>query len=109
MLIRVRAPLDAGALGEDGDAALALLVVGIQRPFLDLLIVADRAGLLQEVVDERGLAMVDMGDNGNISYVHKRGRFWSEPGAQSRTLLRLRRRGLYRCDSAGAMAAGRQA
>ena len=63
-------PLDAGALGEDGDAPLALQVVGVHGPFLDLLVVAHGAGLLEELVHKRGFAMVDMGDDGDIPNVH---------------------------------------
>ena len=40
------------------------------RAFLDLLVVPHRARLLEQLVDERGLAMVDMGDDGDIADVH---------------------------------------
>src|ERR1700679_2324049 len=50
-------------LGENRDAALALQVVGIHHPFGDALVLAKRAGLLQQTVDQRGLAVVDVGDD----------------------------------------------
>ena len=68
--MRVSLPEDRGRLGQDGDAALALEVVGIERALGDALILAKRARLLQQPVDQRGLAVVDMGDNGDVAKVH---------------------------------------
>ena len=62
-------PFHRRAFGENGNAAFALQVAGIQRLFLDLLVVAIDAGLAQHAVDHRGLAMVDMGNNGDIAQV----------------------------------------
>ena len=59
-------------LGENGDAALALEVVRIHDPFGDALVVAERARLLQEPVDEGRLAVVDMGDDGDVAKLHGR-------------------------------------
>src|SRR3546814_3243349 len=53
------APHDCGALGEDGDAALALQIVGVHRALGHLLVGAVGAGLLQQLVDPRRLAVVD--------------------------------------------------
>ena len=36
----------------------------------DALVLAERAGLLQQPIDQRGLAMVDVSDDGNIAKVH---------------------------------------
>ena len=63
-------PEDRGRLGEDGDAALALEVVGIHRALGHALVLAERAGLLQQPVDQRGLAVVDVGDDGDVAEVH---------------------------------------
>src|SRR5262249_8304642 len=49
---------------------LAFEIVGIERTLLDLLVVADCARLLQQLIDERGLAVVDMGDDGDITNIH---------------------------------------
>ena len=60
---------DGGVLREDGDPALLLEVVRVHDPFVDVLVGADGAGLLEERVDERGLPMVDVGDDGNVADV----------------------------------------
>ena len=64
-------PEDGGHLGQDGDAALALEIVGIERALGDALVLAEGAGLLQQAVDQRGLAMVDVSDDGDIAQLHK--------------------------------------
>ena len=63
-------PFDRGAFGQDGDAALALLVVGVHGALVHVLVLAHRAGLLEQLVDQRGLAMVDMGDDGDVADIH---------------------------------------
>ena len=60
--------VDGRVLGEDGDAALALELVRVHHALGHLLVGAKGAGLAQHGVDERGLAMVDMGDDGDIAY-----------------------------------------
>ena len=62
-------PLDGGVLGENRDPLLALEVVGIHHPLGDLLVGAERAGLLQERVDERRLAVIDVGHDGEVAQV----------------------------------------
>ena len=71
MLIRVSFQSDRGALGQDGDAALALQVVAVERALGHLLVVAEGAGLAQELIDQRGLAVVDMGDDRDVADLHK--------------------------------------
>ena len=51
----------------------ALKVVGIHRAFGDALVLPERARLLQQPVDQRGLAVVDMRDDGDIADIHGRG------------------------------------
>ena len=63
-------PVDRGRLGEDGDAALLFEVVGIHRALGDALVLAERAGLLEKLVDQRGLAMVDVRDDRDVADVH---------------------------------------
>jgi hypothetical protein len=63
-------PDDRGAFGQDGDAALALEIVGVHRAFGDLLVGAESARLLQELVDQGGLPVVDMGDDGDVADIH---------------------------------------
>ncbi len=60
-------PADGGVLGEDGDAALLLQRVGVHHPLDRTEAVAERAGLLQELVDQCGFAMIDMGDDGDVA------------------------------------------
>ncbi len=66
----VAVPLDRGALGEDGDPALLFQVVGIHGPFLHALILAESAGLAEQLVDKRGLAVVDVGDDRHVAEAH---------------------------------------
>ena len=63
-------PLHRSGLGENGDAALALEVVGVHRALDLALVVAIDAGLLQQAIDESGLAMVDVSDDGDVSQIH---------------------------------------
>jgi hypothetical protein len=67
MLIARAPPLDGGAFGEDGDAALALEVARIHGALGDALIVAEGAALLQEPVDQGRLAVVDMRDDRDVA------------------------------------------
>ena len=60
---------DGDVLREDGDAALALLVVGVENTLRDLLVVSEDVRGLQEPVHERGLAVVDVGDDGDVADV----------------------------------------
>ncbi len=60
-------PQDAGAFGEDGNAPLALDVVGVHGALRHVGAFADGAGLAQHLIDERGLAMIDVGDDGDIT------------------------------------------
>ena len=58
---------DGGVFGEDRDAALTLEVVRVHDTVDDLLIFAVHAALLEHFVDEGGLAVVDVGDDGYIA------------------------------------------
>src|SRR6185369_17583781 len=62
------APLDGGVLGEDRDAALALLVVGVHQAFgRPALVDLERTGGLEQAVDQRRLAVVDVRDDGDVA------------------------------------------
>ena len=61
--------LDGDVLGKDGDAALALLVVGVENAILHLLVGTEGIRRTQELVAQRGLAVVDMGDDCYVSQV----------------------------------------
>ena len=60
-------PLHRGAFGENGDAAFTFQVVGIHDAFGNLLIGAERTGLLEKLIDQGCLAVVDMGDDGDVA------------------------------------------
>src|SRR5438552_6205760 len=62
---------EGGVFSLDGDALFALKVHGIHDPFLagDGLIGAKSAGLLEQAIHQRGLAVIDVSDNRDISYV----------------------------------------
>ena len=59
--------MNAGGLGEDGDAALAFQFVGIHHAVGHLLVGAEDAALVQHGVHQRGLAVVDVRDDGDIA------------------------------------------
>jgi len=60
-------PLDARALGEDGDAPLFFEIVGIHGPLFHALIVAECAGLAEQLVNEGRLAVIDVGDDRHVA------------------------------------------
>ena len=64
-------PLNARALGEDGDSPLLLEVVRVHRPLLDALVVAEGAGLAEELVNEGRLPVVDVRDDRHVPEVHR--------------------------------------
>ena len=65
-------------LGEDGDAALSFEVVGVHDALGDGFIGAEGAGLAQHGVDEGGLAVVDVGDDGDVADGLRCGAHWRE-------------------------------
>ena len=58
--------LDRGVLGQDRDAAFALERIGVQRPRLDVLALAIEPALTKHRIDQRRLAVVDVGDDREI-------------------------------------------
>ena len=63
-------PFHRGAFGQDGDAALAFLVVGIHGALGHVLVFAHRARLFEQLVHQGGLAVVDMRDDRDIADFH---------------------------------------
>jgi hypothetical protein len=61
------AVLDRAVLGEDRDPSLALEVVAVHDALGHVLVRGERARLAQELVDQGGLAVVDMGDDGDVA------------------------------------------
>src|SRR2546428_11113881 len=62
-------------LGEDGDALLSLEHVRIHDQLTDLLMRGEDVRLLQQGVDERGLAMVNVRDDGHVAQIGTAPRF----------------------------------
>ena len=60
---------DRDVLRQDGDAALALLVVAVEDALLDLLVGAEHAGGVQQAVYQRRLAMVDVRNDGHVAQI----------------------------------------
>ena len=54
---------------QDGDAALALDVARVHDALLDHLVFAECARLLEHLVDQRGLAVVDVRDDRNVAQI----------------------------------------
>ncbi len=70
---------DGGLLRQDSDALLALQVAGIHDPLDDDLVGPERTRLTQHRVDQGGLAVVDMGDDGDVPDVGARRGLMHEP------------------------------
>src|SRR5206468_326411 len=59
---------DSRVLGEDGDAALAFELVRVHHTLGERLVLAECAALAKHGVDQRGLTVVHVGDDGDIAY-----------------------------------------
>ena len=60
--------IDRQILGQDRDAPLLFQVVRIHDALDDVLVGREGACLLQQLIDKRGLAVVDVGDDGDVAY-----------------------------------------
>ena len=96
------AVLDGGVLGEDRDAALALEVVRVHHSLHDVLVGAEDAALVQHRVDQRGLAVVDVGDDGDVADIGTAGdgRVHESPTLTSAAVRRGDQRRTCRCSAA---------
>ncbi len=63
----VAAPVQGRGLGQDGDATLPFLVVAVHGPFLHPLVVPEHVGALEHGVHQRGLAVIHVGDDGDVA------------------------------------------
>ena len=63
-------PVQRCDLGKNGNAALALQIVGVHGAFVNLRVVAERAGGLEQHIDKSGLSMINVRDDGDISQGH---------------------------------------
>ncbi len=62
-------PDERGVLGEDRDALLAFEVTGVHDALGDVLVGPEGTGLVEHRVDQRGLAVVDVGDDREVADV----------------------------------------
>ncbi len=60
---------DRHVLGEDRDAFLTLEIHRVHDPLGDVLTFPESAGLPEHGVDQRGLAVVDVGDDGEVAEI----------------------------------------
>ena len=79
----VAVPVEGGVLGANRDPFLALEVHRVHHPFLDLLIGAEGARLAQQLIDQRGLAVVNVSDDGDVAdLIHEmQGATWQASAA----------------------------
>ncbi|MCY1558412.1 hypothetical protein D9M68_953430 [compost metagenome] len=63
-------PQQARHLGQNGDAALALDIIAVHGAFFNAFVFAEGARLLQQHVDQGSLAVVNVGNNGNVAQAH---------------------------------------
>ena len=61
--------VNGGILCQNGDATLPLDVVGVHHALRHLLVLAEHAALLEHFVHQRGLAVVNVRDNGNVANI----------------------------------------
>ena len=59
-------------LTEYGDAPLTLQIVGVHDQITGFLVIPEYLGGMQDLVNQRGLTMVNVGNNGYISDFHNR-------------------------------------
>ncbi len=59
--------LNRAALRDDGDAALIFEIVGVHHEDVHLLVFTESAGLPQQLVNQRGFAVVNVGNDGDVA------------------------------------------
>ena len=60
---------DGGVLGENGDSLFTLEVAGVHDSLPHICVVAERTGLAKHGIDQRGLAVVNVGNDCNVAKV----------------------------------------
>jgi hypothetical protein len=66
-------PLEGSVLGPDGDPLLFLEIHRVHDPLFQLLVGLESAGLPEQLVDQGGFAVVDVGDDGDVADVFHAG------------------------------------
>ena len=63
-------PFDRSRLGQNGDAAFTFQIVRVHGAFSNGLVFPERAGLFQEFIHQRCLAVVHVGNDRNVAKIH---------------------------------------
>ncbi len=69
MLILTFAVMDRRVFRHDRNAALALEIHRIHDAFGDMLVGAENAALVQQGIDQSGLAVIDVGDDRDVAQI----------------------------------------
>ena len=64
--------VDGSVLGQNGDAAFTLQVAGVHNTVLGCLVFTVDTALLQQLINQGGFTMVNVGNNGNITDIFLR-------------------------------------
>ena len=67
--------LDGKIFRQNGNSSLSLLIFGVHNTlsgFIGLAFVTEDTRLADEGIDQSGLSVIDVGNNGNVSIIHKR-------------------------------------
>ncbi len=63
------ANLQGDVLGQNGDAALAFQIVGIENAIAAQLALPEQAGLAHQLIDKRSFSVIDVGDDRHVANV----------------------------------------
>ena len=63
-------PLNGSAFGQNGNAAFSFQIVAVHNASFDFLVFAEGSALFQKAIHQSGFAVVDVGNNGNVSSLH---------------------------------------
>ncbi len=63
------APPDGRVFGQDGDAFFTFQLVGVHHPIHEFFVGSERPGLLEHGVNQRRLAVVNVGDDRDITAI----------------------------------------
>ena len=60
---------NAGIFSQNGNAAFLLQIVGVENTLLHFLVGAENVGLAQHAIDQRGFAVIHVGNNGDVANI----------------------------------------
>ena len=72
--------VDGGVLGENGDALFSFKIAGVHDTLaglFDRVALGERSGLPEHCVNQRGLSVIDVCDDRDVSQVGTRGHMWT--------------------------------